>query len=90
MHFGGGLEPGFAGGDFRRCDGGQQASGADGVYCAMMEMLLGPEEVHVVCGHERNAEFAAKALGFAHRSAIAGRKMLDFDVEAVGEDVFEA
>ena len=53
----------------------------------MMKMFLRPEEVDVVCGNERDAEFAAKALGFAYCRAVAGREVLDFDVEAVGEDV---
>src|SRR5689334_19787638 len=89
LHFGGGLEPGFAGGDFRRRDGGEQSAGANGVHRAVMEMLLGLEEVHVVGGNKGNAEFVAEAFGFAQRSAIAVREVLDFDVEAVGEDVFE-
>ena len=53
-----------------------------------MEMLLGFEEVHVVCGHERDAKFAAEALGFAQGAAVAGREVLDFDVEVVGKNVF--
>ena len=89
LHFRAGFEPGFAGSDFGRRDGGQQSASANGVHHAMMEMLLGLEEVRVVGGHERDAEFAADALGFAQRTAIAGREMLDFDVEAITENVFE-
>src|SRR5690348_4705014 len=89
LHFGGGLEPGFGGGDFRWGDGGQQSASANGVYGAMMEILIGLKKVHVVGGDERNAEFAAKAFGFAHGSAVAGREVLDFDKEAVSEDVLQ-
>ncbi len=54
-----------------------------------MKMLLRPKEVHVVCGHQRHAEFAAKALGFAQRSSIAQQEMLHFDIQAVAEDFFQ-
>src|SRR5215472_10530551 len=55
----------------------------------MVEMFFRLEEVHVVGGDERNAEFVAKALGFAQRSAVAGREMLNFDIKAIGEDIFQ-
>ena len=55
----------------------------------MMEMLFGLEEVDVVCCDERNAEFAADAFRFAQSAAVAGREMLHFDIEAVGEDVLK-
>ena len=80
LHFRGGLEPGFAGRDFGWSDDGQQSAGTNGVYRAMMQMLLGAEEMHVVCGHKRHAEFAAKPFGFAQYAAVAGREMLYLDV----------
>jgi hypothetical protein len=89
LHFGGRLEPGFGSGDFRRFDGGEKAAGADGVDGAMMKMLFGLEEMDIVGGDERNGELAAEKFGFAEETAIAGREMVDFEVEAVGEGGFK-
>src|SRR5579885_2471870 len=89
LHFRGGLEPGFGGGDFWRLHGSEKAAGADSVNGTMVEMFFGLEEVDGVGGDEWNVEFAAKAVGFAEEAAVARGEMLDGEVEAVGEGGFE-
>ncbi len=81
LHFHRGLEPRFAAGDFGftlsasegRGNGRKQAARADGVHGAMMQMLLRPEEVHVIRCYQCDAEFATEALRRAQRSPIARR-----------------
>jgi hypothetical protein len=55
----------------------------------MVEMPFRPEKVNVVRGDEPDAKFAAEALGFPQSATVAGREMLHFDVEAVGEYVLQ-
>src|SRR5208283_4109581 len=76
-------------GDFGRGYGGQQAACADGVDGAVVEMLFGTQEMDVVDGDEGDVQRAAKLLGFTKDAAIAGREMMDGEVEAIGEDFLE-
>ena len=55
----------------------------------MMQVLLGPQKMNIVCRRQRHAQFAADALRFAQRSSIAGGQMLHFDVQAVAENILE-
>ena len=89
LHFRRRLEPGFAGRDFRRCHRRQQPAGADGIHRAVMQMLLRPQKINIVRSNERDAEFAADVFGFAQRAAVAGREVLDFDPQSVGENIFQ-
>ena len=89
LHFGGGLEPGFAGGDFGRRHGGQQTARADGVHGAVMQMLFGLQEVHVVGGDEGDAHFPPQPLRLPQYPPITGREVLHGEVEAIAEDFLE-
>jgi len=59
---------------------GQQSSRANRVHCAVMQMLLGPQKMNVVCSDQRHAEFAAEAFRFAQHAPISRREALHFDV----------
>jgi len=53
-----------------------------------MQMLFGSQEMNIICCHQPYAHLAPDALRLAQRSPIAGREVLHFDVEAVGEGFF--
>ena len=71
LHFCRRFEPRLGSSDFRRRHCRQQAARADGVHRAMMQMLLGPEEVHIVCRYQPHAQFVAEALSLAQRLSVA-------------------
>ncbi len=55
----------------------------------MVQVLLGPQKVHIVCRYQRHAEFAAEPLRFAQYTPVSWREALHFDVQAAAEKFFK-
>ena len=89
LHLRCGLEPGFAAGDVRRRNRGQHPARADGVHRAVVQVLPGEQEVHVVRGRERHAQRAPQLFGFAQRAPIPRREQLHLQVQRVAEDLLQ-